>query len=74
MINWIINKFKSFNLMTQAALEAFYTILLFVIIVNAMVSMWSEIPMFIMASIIGLSTIVYHVYDIVIKIKKDNKI
>lgn len=73
-MNWFINKFKSFNLMTQAALEIFYSIAFLALTANAIASAWNETPMVILFVLVGGGTLWYHIYDIVKKIKKDSEV
>lgn len=73
-MNWFINKFKSSSLMTQAAFEIFYCILFIALVSNAIAYSWNEIPMIVIFTLIGAGTLWYHIYDIIKKIKNDNKI
>lgn len=70
-MNWFINKFKSFNLMTQAALEIFYSIAFLALTANAIAYAWGEVPMIVLFVLVGGGTLWYHIDDIVKKIKKD---
>lgn len=69
-MNWFINKFKSFNLMTQAALEIFYSIAFLALTANAIAYAWGEIPMVVLFVLVGGGTLWYHVNDIVKKNKE----
>lgn len=71
-MNWFINKFKSFSLTTQAALEVFYSIAFIALMANAIAYAWNEIPMVVLFVLLGTGTLWYHINDIVKKIKKDN--
>lgn len=73
-MNWLINKFKSFSLMTQAALEIFYSIAFLALTANAIAYAWGEIPMVVLFVLVGGGTLWYHVDDIVKKIKKDGEV
>ena len=73
-MNWFINKFKSFNLMTQAALEIFYSIAFLALTANAIAFAWDETTMVILFVLVGGGTLWYHINDIVKKIKKDGEV
>lgn len=73
-MNWLINKFKSFSLMTQAALEVFYSIAFLALTANAIAYAWGEVPMVVLFVLAGGGTLWYHINDIVKKIKKDGEV
>lgn len=73
-MNWLINKFKSFSLMTQAALEVFYSIAFLALTANAIAYAWGEVPMVVLFVLVGGGTLWYHINDIVKKIKKDGEV
>jgi hypothetical protein len=73
-MNWFINKFKSFNLITQAALEVFYSIAFLALTANAMAYAWGEVPMVLLFALVGGGTLWYHIDDIVKKIKRDGEV
>lgn len=52
----------------------FYCIIFVAVFANAIAYAHSEIPMVILFSLIGVGTLWYHIYDIIKKIKNDNKI
>lgn len=72
-MNWLINKFKSFSLMTQAALEIFYVILLIMLFSNAIAYTWLETPIVILFFIIAIGNLWFLIHDIVYKIKNSDK-
>lgn len=72
-MNWLINKFKSFSLMTQAALEIFYVILLIMLFSNAIAYAWLEAPIVILFFIMAIGNLWFLIHDIVYKIKNSDK-
>lgn len=73
-MNWLINKFKSFSLTTQAAFEGLYSILFLMMYCNAIAYSINEITIAIIISILSVGTLWYYIYDIVKKIKESGKV
>lgn len=73
-MKWLINKFKSFSLMTQAGLEALYSVAFFAMVANAIAYKWDEVPMVVLFVLVGVGALWFHIYDVVDKLKKDSEI